>query len=82
MAPTTIGALLDDVLGVLELETEDELLHPAKASAAKVSAGSAAVHMRRDRVIVASLLGRISLGQISLAGQAYLIMTSLSEMEH
>jgi hypothetical protein len=59
--PTTIGALWADaddvdVPGVLELEDDELLLHPARASATTVSAGrTAPVHVRRDRDIIPTL---------------------------
>jgi hypothetical protein len=54
--PTTIGAPPgDDFPDALEPD-DDELLHPARASATAVSAGTAApMHVRTDRDIIPTL---------------------------
>jgi hypothetical protein len=62
MAPTVIDAVWDELPAALEPEADEELLpQPVRASAARVSRGTAAVvYVRRDRVIVASLSCQIS----------------------
>jgi hypothetical protein len=55
--PTTIGAPPgDDFPDALAPEDDELLLHPARASATAVSAGTAAaMHVRRDRDIIPTL---------------------------